>query len=266
MLSMSLRGDLARRLAAIPTCTAIDVLLADHRVDDYLMRDIEAIQFADKAVAGPVRTLRFLPARADLSAHGPEGLNFKLIDSVETGDVLVFDTVRGLGGSVLGDMLALRAARCGAAAVVTDGAVRDLQGLETTGLPVFAARRHATPYRGTLFAFESDVPVQCGGVAVLPTDWVLADRDAVLVLPAAAVSAVLERAGDTLSKEVFCRALLEQGAPLSRAYPLKPWAQSHYEAFLRSGDAPRYAHIAPAEVAGEGHAAGAAMPASPATT
>ncbi len=234
------RIELAKRLSAIPTCTAIDVLLDDCRVEDFIIRGVSAVQHPGFTVAGPVRTLRFLPARTDLTANGPRGLNFSLIDSAKAGEVLVFDTVRGLGGSVLGDMLALRAVKCGVAAVVTDGAVRDIAGLAETGLPVFAAHRQPMPYRGSLVAYECDVAIQCGGALVLPDDWILADQDSVLSMPLSVVGLVVERAGDTLAKEAFCRSLLEQGAPLAHAYPLKDWAQASFEEFRRSGQLPTY--------------------------
>jgi 4-hydroxy-4-methyl-2-oxoglutarate aldolase len=76
------------------------------------------------------------------------------------------------------------------AAFVTDGAVRDKDGLDGVGLPVFAAA--VTPDScaksgpGT-----AGFPVVCGGVAVSPGDIVVGDRDGVVVIPAARIEEAL---------------------------------------------------------------------------
>jgi regulator of RNase E activity RraA len=47
---------------------------------------------------------------------------------------------------------------------------------------------------GAEYAGELDVPIQCGGVAVIPGDWVVGDEDGVVVIPANYVTNVLKRA------------------------------------------------------------------------
>ncbi|MES3003792.1 MAG: hypothetical protein V4787_24085 [Pseudomonadota bacterium] len=236
--------SLASLLAQIPTCTAIDVLMKEHPVESFILQGVSGIQFAEKPIAGPARTLRYLPARADLAQSVAPLLNFKLLDSVQPGEVLVFDTARGLGGSVLGDMLALRAVRRGAAAVVTDGAVRDLAGLATTGLPVFASRIFPMPFRGSLVPHEIDAPVQCGGALVMPGDMILADRDCVLALPPALAALVVERAGSYLHEETFSRELLDRGEALSCAYPIPDSLRTLYTRYLDHGELPTAEQVA----------------------
>jgi len=165
-------------------------------------------------------------------------LNFELIDSVCEGEILVFDTAGNDAGSVLGDITALRAARRGAAGVVTDGVVRDLNGLAQTGLPVFAAGIDPLPYRGRLFPHEVDVPVQCGRALVCPGDWILADRDAVMVLPQDAATLVVQRASQVVQEEQFTRELLEQGAALKHSFPVTKATRPHYEKFVANGTLP----------------------------
>jgi regulator of RNase E activity RraA len=237
VISIEDRRDVAARLSKVPTCTIVDIL-PEHPIDKFIMKGVGPIQFADGIVAGPARTLRFLPSRPDFAASVQGQANFKLIDAVEPGDVLVFDTMGGLGGSVLGDMLALGAVRRGAAAVVTDGAVRDLAGLHTTGLTVYAGRVWPIPFRGTLVPWEADKPIQCGGALVLPGDWIVADRDAALALPAELVPTILERAASAAREEDFSRRLLERGHSLQEAFPIKATLRPHYERFLENGVLP----------------------------
>jgi len=235
--------EFRRRLAAVPTCTAIDVL-QDPKSASYIARGVAPIQHADRPIAGRARTLRYLPWRDDFAAKGNAKLNIELIDTVREGEVLVFDTSANLSASVLGDILALRAVRQGAAAVVTDGVVRDLAGLEQTALPVFAAGVNPMPYRGRLFPHAIDNPVQCGGALVCPGDWILADRDAVLVLPEAAAVIVVERASQAAGEEVFTKHLLEMGATLSHSFPVTGPLRSYYESFVANGSLPSLEQLA----------------------
>ena len=61
----------------------------------------------------------------------------------QPGDVLVLRTGDHLEAAVIGDNFAAIAKNLGIAAIVTDGLVRDLEGLEQVGLPVFC--RGLTP-------------------------------------------------------------------------------------------------------------------------
>src|SRR3712207_1246081 len=55
------------------------------------------------------------------------------------GDVLVITTGGYEGAAVTGDLMVGMARNAGIVAVVTDGLVRDLDGLDAVGIPVFAA-------------------------------------------------------------------------------------------------------------------------------
>ncbi len=66
--------------------------------------------------------------------------------------------------------------------MVTDGAVRDVDGLMEAGLPAFAAA--VTPNSPQKDGpGELNVPVSCGGQVVQPGDILVGDRDGVVVIP-----------------------------------------------------------------------------------
>jgi regulator of RNase E activity RraA len=161
-----------------------------------------------------------------------------MIDNVRPGEVLVFDALLGSCGGVFGDMVAVRALYNGAAAVVTDGTMRDLAGMADVGLPVFASGLWPAPTPTPAIAWAADEAVQCGGVLVLPGDWILADGDAVMVIPEALIEMVAEKGCGMLSEEVFCRGLLERGHPLREAYPMRPGVRTLYERYLHDGRLP----------------------------
>ena len=234
---------LAARLSRVPTSSA-KVILRELGVTRVVAKGLRPIVPPQGGIlAGKARTVRFLPGREDVK-RGPNGAaNRALIDTMGRGEVVVVDTAGFPEGSVLGDMLAARAKYRGAAGVVADGVVRDLEGLVAVGLPVFARGIHPDPSSATLLPWETDVAVQCGGVLVLPGDWILGDADSVVVLPAALAEEVATR-GEAMNREdAFCQALLAAGFPLDEAYPLPAALRPDLERFLRDGTIPSWDEV-----------------------
>ena len=79
----------------------------------------------------------------------------------------------------------------GVAALVTDGLVRDLDDLETVGVPTFAmgVTPNSPQRRGP---GSVGLPIVCGGVAVASGDIVVGDRDGVVVVPRARIEETLK--------------------------------------------------------------------------
>jgi regulator of RNase E activity RraA len=120
---------------------------------------------------------------------------WKALQLAQPGDVLVIATGGHLGHSTWGDLTSRVGAGRGLAAMVTDGAVRDLDGITEAGLPVFAAA--VTPNSPQKDGpGEINVPIACGGQVVHPGDILVGDPDGVVVVPrhdAAAALTELER-------------------------------------------------------------------------
>ena len=99
---------------------------------------------------------------------------------------------------IFGDILCARMVKRGVAALVTDGVLRDVAGVVATGLPVWCAGMAAPPSVAGLHFVGWQEPIACGGVAVMPDDWIVADDDGAVVVPAALaaeVAALATRAG-----------------------------------------------------------------------
>jgi 4-hydroxy-4-methyl-2-oxoglutarate aldolase len=108
------------------------------------------------------------------------------------GDVLV---IAASGGSraVFGELFATEARRRGLAGIVADGLCRDLRGLRSIALPVFA--RGTTPRSGTTASRAArGTAIACGGVEVSPGDVVFGDDDGLLIAGAERIAAALETA------------------------------------------------------------------------
>jgi len=117
---------------------------------------------------------------------------FGALEIMERGDVLMAATDSYMGTALTGDLLAGMARNCGAAALVTDGAVRDVAGIIQTGLTVFCAGvTPNSPVRNG--PGSAGLPVVLGGVPVACGDIVVGDGDGVVVVPLAIAAAVLEK-------------------------------------------------------------------------
>jgi regulator of RNase E activity RraA len=171
---------------------------------------------------GRARTLRYLPHRPDLFAERGGGFNAqkRAIESVGPGEVLVMDARGERGTGTIGDILALRAQLRGAAAIVTDGGMRDAAALAALDIPVFAATAHPAVLGRRHVPWELDVAVACGGTTVLPGDILAGDDDGVVVIPAALAEQVLTDAVEQERQERFVTDQVAAGASVDGLYPL----------------------------------------------
>ena len=128
-----------------------------------------------RAFAGSIRTVR---------SDGDIGLIRQTLGESGAGCVLVIDGGGVLSRALFGDRMAEAAVRNGWAGVVVHGAVRDVAEIDGMALGVKALG--AFPLRGTLGdGGQVDQPVHFGGIDFVPGQWLVADDDGVIVLPAA---------------------------------------------------------------------------------
>jgi 4-hydroxy-4-methyl-2-oxoglutarate aldolase len=137
----------------------------------------------------------------------------KASDLVHDGDVVVIDGGGREDAALIGDIVVSALARLGCRGVVVDGAVRDLDGIEDVGLPVFGRNPH--PATGSNDGPGAiNVPIQCGGVLVQPGDIVRADASGVVVIPRTQASNVLSLTRAVDEREQAWRAAIDAGATL----------------------------------------------------
>ncbi len=153
--------------------------------------------------AGPARTVR-CGQDDNLMVHAA-------MERVRPGDVLVLAMPRPAPVALVGELLALQAKVRGAAAVLVDGAVRDLEELRNLGLPTWA-RFVSVRGAGKSVVGALDEPVVVGGATISPGDFVVLDADGAVVVAADRASAVLEAARARAAREQALRQQLERGA------------------------------------------------------
>ena len=132
---------------------------------------------------------------------------------------MVVDALGRNDGAAIGDILATRLQVRGVAGLVSDANVRDADGVLASGLPVWCPGAAAPASIANLSDGELNVPIGCGGVAVIPGDWIIADNDGVVVVPK---NFAEEIARDGLEQEIHEEFILTQvknGAPIPGHYP-----------------------------------------------
>jgi 4-hydroxy-4-methyl-2-oxoglutarate aldolase len=136
---------------------------------------------------------------------------YAAIKFAKPGDVLVIATGGADEVSVLGDIAVGMARNSGIVAVVTDGFVRDLEGLEAVGIPVFA--RGLSP-NSPLKNGPGEIgrQIAIGRVAINAGDIVIGDRDGVVIVAREDADAVLSRMSGVLEKERSMEASVAGGA------------------------------------------------------
>ena len=186
--------------------------------------------------AGRARTLRYLPLREDLFAARGGGFNAqkRAIEAIGPGEVLVMEA-RGAGGSgTIGDILARRAEIRGAAAIVTDGGLRDSAVVAGLNIPVFHAGAHPAVLGRRHVPWETDVAIGCGGTIVQPGDIVVGDDDGALVIPPGLAAEILADAVEQERQEEFITEQVSAGHGIEGLYPLGPQWQPAYQKWVSS--------------------------------
>ncbi|MDX2931359.1 fumarylacetoacetate hydrolase family protein [Streptomyces ipomoeae] len=182
-------------------------------------------------MVGVAHTLRYLPLREDLFKRYGTGMNAqkRAIEELRPGHVLVMDARRDPSAGTLGDILALRAHKRGAAGVVTDGAVRDSAAVADLGLPVYAAGAHPSVLGRRHVPWDTGVPIACGGALVQPGDLIVGDDDGVVVVPPDLAEELIADSREQERQERFITEQVMAGESVDGLYPLGPAWRDAYE-------------------------------------
>jgi len=127
------------------------------------------------------------------------------------GDVLVVAVDGWHSASVLGDILLGMAKNAGIVAAVTDGTVRDIQGINAVGIPTFArALSPNSPFKDG--PGEVGLPITLGSVHIEAGDIIAGDVDGVVVVPRADAGSVAKELAAIKDKEAKMEAAVAAGA------------------------------------------------------
>jgi 4-hydroxy-4-methyl-2-oxoglutarate aldolase len=169
-------------------------------------------------LAGPAFPVEGVPA-AQLDRDASIRGILTMLGEVSAHHVVVYQTHdEACTAAHLGELsvTALRARGC--AGAVIDGGCRDIEKILSQEFPVFC--RYTTPADAVArWRIERwNGPVTIGSVRIDPGDYVVADRDGIVVIPAALLGEVLARAEEVVTTENEIREVVREGTSPLEAY------------------------------------------------
>jgi regulator of RNase E activity RraA len=223
-------------LEGISTATLTTVLLKKG-LRNVWIRGAFPKQPGQKRVAGTAFTLRFVPAREDLAtpASWASPISTRTaIEAMEDGAICVADANGVTDAGIFGDILCARMAYRKVGALITDGVMRDMEGVLATGLAVWCAGAAAPASVAGLTFINWGEPVGCGGVAIFPGDAIVADGDGAVVIPQALLAEVTDAAVEQEAQEAWIINEVNNCAALPGLYPPNEENKARYQAWRKA--------------------------------
>lgn len=217
--------SLVERLAKLDTCSVSDAL-------DKLGLPGAVVGLSPltvrRRVAGHAVTVKL---GAPMEGLPKRHLGAGAVMAAEAGDIIVVEHRGRLDVSGWGGLLSRGAVMKGVAAVVIDGACRDLDESFDLGLPIYGRAGVPVTARGRVAEHDFNLPITLAGVAVRPRDLVLADASGVVFVAADKAEAVVATAEAIFAREQLMAADIERGRPIGEVMG------ADYEDMLKQKDA-----------------------------
>lgn len=216
-------ADIAARLLALDTCAVSDAL-------DKL--GLPGAVIGVGSLTGPARVAGKVVTTklgAPLPNLPKRHLGAGAVMAAERGDVIVVEHRGRLDVSGWGGLLSRGAVRAGVAAVLIDGACRDIDESRALGLPVFARAAVPITARGRIAEHSFQEPITFGNVAVKPGDHVFADGSGVVFVDQTRVEEIVATAEDIFAREAAMAAAIDRGELIGEVMA------GNYEDMLRKG-------------------------------
>jgi 4-hydroxy-4-methyl-2-oxoglutarate aldolase len=217
--------SLADRLSKLDTCSVSDAL-------DKLGLPGAVVGLSPltvrRRVAGRAVTVKL---GAPMEGLPKRHLGAGAVMAAEAGDIIVVEHRGRLDVSGWGGLLSRGAVMKGVAAVVIDGACRDLDESCELGLPVFGRAGVPVTARGRVAEHDFNHPITIAGVAVRPGDLVLADRSGVVFVAGDKAEIIVATAEAIFAREQLMAADIERGRPIGEVMG------ADYEDMLKQKDA-----------------------------
>ena len=208
-------ADLGDRLEKCYSGAVYDVLRASGLPDQVLPTTLRPLD-PDRVLAGEVFTVS---GHVDLTLdpHATLLAWTGLLSKAPRNSVIICqpnDSTLAHMGELSSETLTLRGVR----GYIVDGGCRDSALILRTGFPVWC--RYFTPRDvvGRWVADATGDPIEIGGVAIETGDYVLADRDGIVIIPGDIAADVTEKVEQVLATENKVRTAILQGIDPVEAY------------------------------------------------
>ncbi len=203
------------RFAAVYTGAISDVLDEMGYRDQSLPSNIQGLTIEHR-VAGVAMPVEGEPTKS----LDPEEIFIpilKMLGDLKPGDVIVTQPHDHVSAHI-GELSSEAAKYRGARGAVIDGGARDIDYILKLRFPVFCRYRTPRDVMGRWKLTRYGHTVQIGKVAISRGDFIVGDRDGVLVIPRAITRQVLEKTEEVVHTENLVRKAILQGVHPADAY------------------------------------------------
>jgi len=169
-------------------------------------------------VAGPARTV-MCGQDDNLMVHAS-------IEHLQPGEVWVLTMPKPNPVALIGELLATQAKVRGAAAILVDASIRDVEELVKLGLPIWARYVRVRGATKTEIG-QLNILVVVGDTSISPNDIVVLDADGAVCVKQERLEEVLAKAEARLEREAQMRARLEAGELSYDIYSLREYIEKH---------------------------------------
>ena len=208
-------GDVCARFSVLYTGAISDVLDEMGYRKQVLPWEIQGLTIEHR-VAGVAMPVEGQPT----GSEDPEEIFvpvLKMLGDLRLGDVIVsqpHDSVSAHFGELSAESAKFRGAR----GAVIDGGTRDVDYILELGFPVFCRYRTPRDIAGRWKLVSHGQPIQVGEVMIHRGDFVVGDKDGVLVIPRDMTLEVLRRAEGVVGTENLVRKAILRGVHPLEAY------------------------------------------------
>ncbi|OWZ20160.1 Demethylmenaquinone methyltransferase [Phytophthora megakarya] len=214
-ISPQVAPEVQQRLAKLSVCAIADAMaklkIQGHLVDVSPVRGFETVT---TDICGSAFTVQVVPA----TGPAVKKLPFHYVDKTERGQVVVISAPNGSTSGVFGGLLATASKARGAAGVVTDGRVRDVQEISAMGFPAFSRGTSVHGQQGTTTVVDINCPVVVGGCVVRQNDIIRGDINGVVVVPVEHAAEVAAKAEVIEEQDKKVEEAVKQGAGLQESF------------------------------------------------
>lgn len=213
--SVNVENVFAQRLEKCYTGAVYDVMRNMGYPDQLLPNHIRPMNVQHK-IAGPVFTIA---GKIDRSLDKDTSLLkwCEMLSKAPSGHVLICqpndDTVAHMG-----ELSAETLTYKGIIGYIVEGGCRDSSFIESIGFPVYCSYFTPRDVVSTWCATELGGSIEIGNVAIKTGDYVLADRDGIIIIPSAIAEEVIEQTEKVMSTENLVRKAILSGTDPVAAY------------------------------------------------
>jgi regulator of RNase E activity RraA len=137
---------------------------------------------------GPVLTIEVATTTTVRDPDDPYRSEIAAVESLRPGHVAMYAAAADNRAAIWGELFSHAALARNAVGAIVDGYVRDTCQIRALGFPVFARGASPLDTRARAHVCRVGEPLDLGGVSVRSGDFVVADDDGVVVIPASNVS------------------------------------------------------------------------------